>query len=85
MRLVHGCKNEGLQLAMEEDNVIDSHLVIGRRASCFYLAHRLLKHKSIRCHCAQIKLPDLIKDNCSLTKLELYHSPEDEMNILTTK
>lgn len=74
MRLVHGCKDEGQQLAMEAGRVIDSCLVIGRRASSCFYAHSLLIHESIGCHCAQIKLSDLIKDNCSLTKLEPYHT-----------
>lgn len=29
MRLVHGCKDKGQQLAMEEGHVIDYRLVIG--------------------------------------------------------
>lgn len=42
MRLGHGRKHKGHQLVMEEGHVIDSRLVIGRRASSFFLAHSLL-------------------------------------------
>lgn len=74
MKLLHGCKDEGQQLVTEEGHVIDTLLIIGRRAaSSFFRARSLLIHESIGCHYAQIKLSDLIKDNCSLTKLEPYH------------